>query len=396
MKQRQKAIIASVITAATLSGTSTAVKADWWENISLAGFATTTYRQSNDKVQWLPAVAEPGAMGSPATMPKYTNGIDENGSFNGTNFGFNINARVNDTVTLTSQFMANQSEADYALALDWALATFQLSDEIALRTGKIKFPVGIVNEYVDVNYANPWISAPAVIYSQEGNGPQATREAYTGASLLYNTENGDWYYGVDLFGGEVHLEDSFVKNMAGITASANWDETIQFQASHYSGTMYPELSSPMYAMTNGKKHQSTILSVKADWNNVLFMYENAAVKMDGVINGASTDIMNSDSWYTTLGYQIGDFLPHYTYQSLKKGDGDENKVSTIGLRWDAMSSVAIKFEVSQISTVVGTNGMFLGGLFGVESDVPAGTPGGNLIKPADDVTMFGISVDLIF
>lgn len=394
MKQTQKTLVAS-ITALLLCGTSTATNADWWEDISLAGFANTTYRHTNEKVQWLPNISEPGVMGAPATMPKYNNGIDKDALFTAS-YGFNVNARVNDMVTLTSQFLAHQNEDNYALKLDWAVATFQLSDEVALRTGKIKFPIGIVNEYVDIKYALPWIEAPAVIYSEKAYASQSTRESYTGASLLFNVEMGDWYYDTDLFTGQVRLDESTLKNTAGITARANWNETVLFQASHYRGTMTPDLSNPMYAMMIGGEHQATLLSIKADWNNVLFFYENATVNMDLNPNSLSEDLMNTDSWYTTLGYQMGDFLPHYTYQNLKQGDGDENKVSTIGLRWDAMSSVAIKFEVSRISTTVGNKGILLGGLYGVESDAAVGVPGGNLIKPANDVTMFGLSVDMIF
>jgi len=365
MNQRPKALLASVITAATIGGTSTPVNADWWEKISISGFATAAYQQSNEDVQWQPDIDEDGGMGSPPTMPKYINGIDKNGSFRGTNYGLNISSPINDFVSLSSQLMATSEEENYIVNLDWAIIAMQLNDELVLRTGKIKFPVGIVNEYVDVNYANPWIKAPAVIYSSATYGSQATREAYTGASLLYNVDVGDWYYDVDLFGGEVGLEEASLKNTAGITFRANWDDMLLLQASHFNGTMYMHRNNPVFSMMNGN-------------------------------TGASTDIMNSDSWYSTLGYQVGDFLPHFTYQSLKQGDGDENKISTIGLRWDLASSVAVKFELSQISTVVGTKGIFRGGLFGVESDAGIGVPGGNLINPADDVTMFGMSVDVIF
>lgn len=397
MSLSKKTVIASAITAAMLCGASTAAKADdWWEKINLAGFATTTYQQSNDKVQWQPRVEEPGVAGMPQVLPKYTNGVDENGSLRGTRYGFNISAQVNDFTTINSQLFASQQEGHYALRLDWAVVSFQLTDEVAVRTGKIKFPVGIYNEYVSVGYAMPWIQAPAVIYSPEPYGARAVREAYTGASLLYNAEAGDWVYDIDLFGGQVDFEDALLKNMIGLTAGANWDDTVQFQASHYQGTTYPDLSNPMFMMINEQSNHTTVLSVKADWNDILFVYETSKVELDGVMAGVPTELMYTDSWYSTLGYQIGDFLPHYTYQSLEQGDGDENKISTLGLRWDVASSVAVKFELSRVSTVVGSQGIFLGGLFGVESDVPAGTAGGNLIKPADDVTMYGISVDVIF
>ena len=101
--------------------------------------------------------------------------------------GLTVNAKVNKRLRFASQMFASKKE-EFDLHIVWAFADLSLTDELNLRTGKIKFPVGLVNEYRDVGYATPWIKAPVVIYSELGapNGPQITREGYTGASLLGN------------------------------------------------------------------------------------------------------------------------------------------------------------------------------------------------------------------
>ena len=83
-----------------------------------------------------------------------------------------------------------------------------------------------------------------------------------------------------------------------------------------------------------------------DWNDIIGYAEWA--KTD-----TQDDVTSGLSWYTTLGYQIGDFLPHITYQELLKGaDTDEEqlqRMATAGLRYDLYDEADIKIEYSRIN-----------------------------------------------
>lgn len=335
---------------------------NWVDRTEINGFMSTRYSLT-DEAQYFQGTAA-------------TEGINEDGSFKGTKFGININSKVSDRLTVASQFRAGIGDNNYDTTLDWAFASLKLSDEIDLRLGKIKFPVGIVNEYIDVGVAYPWIEAPMVIYSESSSGPQATREAFTGAGLQWERELDAWTLGADAFFGQVNLDGMRVKKLLGLTARAGWDDVVQIQASTYQGDMKPDDTTTMMGgMMSNKQHSATLVGINADWNNIVFFGEWADVEMD-VSNMMGVKILDSSAWYTTLGYRLSDqLMPYATHQQWEQGDGDGHKIATAGLRYGLSPSIALKLEQSNIKT---TNT----GLFAA--------------APTGDTAMTSIAIDVIF
>ena len=218
---------------------------------------------------------------------------------------------MNEDLTVEMLLMSADGHEKYSTHVDWAFASFRLTDDFTLRTGKIKFPVGLVNEYVDVGVTYPWIRAPLLLYSEETVGPQAAREAYTGASLLWEVEVGDWSLGSDLFFGQVDLEGMTVKGTLGVTLRANWDDTVEFQASTYQGNMKTDPAGPM-AVINEKAHSAKLVGAKLDWNDVVAYAEVAKVEMDVTAGGQR--IGDSDAWYVTLGYRLARIIHEHRKQ----------------------------------------------------------------------------------
>ncbi|HHH35204.1 MAG TPA: hypothetical protein ENK48_00060 [Gammaproteobacteria bacterium] len=333
----------------------------WVDRTRVDGFFSTRYSITDEKTAWL------GDHDSA--------GIDKDGSFYGTKLGLNISSNLSDRVTVATQLFSAIQDDSYVVHVDWAFATFQLNDTLALRTGKIKYPVGIVNEYVEVGVTYPWIQAPVVIYSEQMQGPQATRESYTGGSLLWDISAGDWAWTLDVFGGQVGLEMMDVRQMIGATGRANWDDTVIFQVSGYQGKMETDTSNPMMGPMNNQEHAAVVGGVKIDWNNWLVYSEVAKVTMDfedmaGVAAG------DSDSWYATLGYRFGKWLPHVTYQDWERKNGDGQQISTVGLNYNVSNQVVVKAEFSQVDT--DGDGLF--------EDTPEN----------DSMNMFSLAVDTVF
>jgi len=353
---------------------------DWYDKVSIAGFSSAMFHLTDEA---LPFNGGPGA------------GHDDQGSFSGTKMGLNINAQINEKFTFASQFFGAKEEDAYAVHIDWAFGALKLSDSVTLRTGKLKYPVGLVNEYVDVGYALPWVNAPTSFYSELGpaeNGPSITREGYTGISLLWTFDMADWEMELDLFGGEIELEDAGLRKLGGVSLVANMDDELLLKLTYNTGTMenvvlegadpagtpWEQAKFNMMQIMGGKAHEVVTFGVKYDANDILFMYEWADVIM------ADVRAMETHSWYTTLGYQMGSFLPNITYENFTQGDGsgafdDDQDIITLGVRWDYITNVAIKFEVSQIKLNQGN------GYFGYEFDPSSNT-----------TNMFGTSLDLVF
>jgi len=308
-------------------------------------------------------------------------GINDDGSFQGTKLGLTITTQVDDDLSVAALLMSAADENGYSTHVDWAFASFRLSDDFTLRAGKLKFPVGLVNEYVDVGVTYPWISAPILLYTAETAGPQATREAYTGASLLWESDigNGDWSVGSDLFFGQVDLENMTVKGVLGATLRANWDDAFELQASSYRGTMHTNaMMNAMMAAMDEREHAATLLGAKVDWNNIVAYVEAASVEMDFTMMGRA--VGDSDSWYATLGYRMGKFLPHITRQDWERDNGNNHQISTLGVAYSLSDSVVLKAEQSRIDT---DNFAMQAGLF-------------NSMPSSGSTDMTSIAVDVVF
>ncbi len=341
-------------TAAALLCTLTLNAGNWADRIGLSGFATAKYQQLDEDNFFNGGNGE---------------GVGKDGSWYNTKFGINITAPVDEKISVAAQLFATH-EDDFNMVLDWGFISYSLTDEVSLRSGKIKFPVGIVNEYIDVGNTYPWINPPELFYTEIASGPNVTREAYTGASALWETEAGETEIGIDLFGGEIGLESMNLKKLLGMKIRLDWDDIVAFQATYYRGTMRDTAIAAM----EGKIHSNIALGLNFDWNDLIGYAEWAKTDME-------LEAMNGTSWYATLGYQMDEWLPHLTFQHFSKGKDSatpqEQEMVTAGVRYDISDSSDLKVEYSRIKTKKGK------GLF-------ANTP-------VDDTAgRFGIAIDVVF
>jgi len=293
--------LVTVALAVGLTIGSSMVTADenWSDRLSFSGFANADYHITNDSA---PYNDEKGQ------------GHDDKGTFSGTSVGLNFRADISERFNFAAQIFATEEEDSFNAHFEWAFATLKLTDNLETRIGKAKLPAGLVNEYVKVGYALPWINAPAVIYSELGlpGGPQVTREAYTGVALVGNHNTGEWTFGGNLFCGDVDLSSGELRQLYGLTLNADWNDLVQFQATYYTGEMNGITTMPSM---NGQDNKAWLIGAKADWNNVVVYAEKARVEM-GNISAA-----DRDSWYTTVGYRFGKVLPFINYESYERGTG---------------------------------------------------------------------------
>lgn len=371
-----------------------ALSADWTDRVSIKGFASAVYQKTDEQVyfngdcdrefngmmqQPCSDSPEDDENGTTNGLSPDSGGINQDGSFRRTRVGLNINANVNERVTLQTQFLAAEEEEAFAMHLDWGFINLALNDNNNIRAGKIKMPVGLINEFQAVGYAFPWIEAPQLFYSQNFNGANVTRESYRGVSYVYTTYAGDWSFSSDIFWGNVALEGMSLNNMGGLTLKVDWDESVYAQFSTYSGTM---AHNPRMSQMLDKKHRVKTVGIGGDLDGFLFYGEWANVTM-------GMDMAESDTWYVSIGQQFGDFTVLLTHQDMAKGNGNvmdimknEQTIDAINLRYDFTYNAALKFELSQINTDLGV------GLFGAGAATD--------IKPDDSVNMFGIALDVLF
>jgi hypothetical protein len=365
--------------------------AQWTDTIEIRGFASAVYQTTNEQVffngdckrvfqldEMVPDQCSTiDTLGATNGATPKNGGINKDGSFRRTRVGLNINSSVNKFVTLFTQFTVTE-ENNYNMQMDWGFVSLAADDNNRIRAGKIKMPVGLVNEFQDVGFEFPWIEAPQLFYSVDFGSGNAARESFQGLSYLWEGYSGDWTLTSDLFYGDVDLDGMDLSGMLGYTAKIDWDESIHAQASVFSGKM--KYAPRMNQMLN-ENHQVKTLGIAGDLSDFLFYAEYANVSM-------GAQMPKSNVWYASLGYRFGEITAMLTHQNLETGKGmplpmqDQQSIDTVTLRYDVTRNAALKLELSQITTDVGV------GLFAAS--------GNGDIQPAGSVSMAGVALDVIF
>ena len=89
-----------------------------------------------------------------------------------TRFGLQISSDVSEDMSVVAQILGTGVDGNFNAIIEWAYVDYEINDVASVHVGKIKQPVYLVNDYVEVGYAYPWIRPPAEVYYQ--NNPLNT------------------------------------------------------------------------------------------------------------------------------------------------------------------------------------------------------------------------------
>jgi len=174
------------------------------------------------------------------------------GSFQLTEFGIAVNAKIDDKLRVGGQLMARDFglEGNYAPRLDWAFGEYRPHEVIGLRIGKIKLPIGLYNEERDLDILRPMAFLPQGVYDE------LMREfliAGVGATAFGNVRLGD--------GGDV----DYIAFVGKIDVS---DETtfVRLQKPYLSGAALQSFGAPV---TDYDFHSDTIVAARVVYNTPL-------------------------------------------------------------------------------------------------------------------------------
>ncbi|BAV32851.1 hypothetical protein SCL_0529 [Sulfuricaulis limicola] len=328
--------------------------------------------------------------------------------------GLQISAKVNEDISITGQLLAKARSENSNVEADWAFINYRLSEQFSVRAGKIKFPTFLISDYYEVGYAYPWIRPPQEVYSSNpittlngvdllarfrfgdlsllvqpyfgvSRGAQALvpQEAVTNPaySLCYNAQTASFY---TCLPGTLLYTDFTADALRGINVSLSSDIfTVRV------GTLKTKVNVPGFnVFQDDVKFSSAGLSM--DWHNVVLYSEYFERDIKGLANSA---FPNQKGSYTTLGYRIGKWLPHFTAAQIKDNDNPvgatsgiplDQKSKTLGLRHEVGSGAALKFEVQKVTPKDGTRGLLIA--------APSAAPK----DPGNDVMIYGISLDVVF
>jgi len=123
------------------------------------------------------------------------------GTYDFNNIALLVSNKVEDRTTIWIQVFGNSKK----FGLDWAYVDYQVRNDLSVRAGQIKFPIGLFNEIRDNKLLHLAMMEP-IMYREESD---IIFEAYRGVGINYNGP-----VTVDVFGGAplIESEDPALKN----------------------------------------------------------------------------------------------------------------------------------------------------------------------------------------
>jgi len=366
-------------------------------------------------------------------------GITEDLTFEtDTRFGLQISSDVSENMSVVAQLLGRGTNSNFDAIVEWAYVDYEFADWVSIRAGKIKQPVYLVNDYVEVGYAYPWIRPPVEVYYL--NNPLNT---VNGAELLLSFPVGP---GTLSFQPYIGSNRDDIPNTGGVG---------YFEAENIYGI------DVKYAGRGFTVHASNFQCEVKTFGNLANVPTGFGFDVDVDLNGTgdcdvtaaglNLDIANvvvyaewqertttetlsrpfgdQDAWYATLGYRIGKWLPHITYATI---DGEASTVTpgavscaadsggcntplgavpagtplfnfpvavqtsiTAGLRYEVNDSAALKFEYALVDVEDDPNEL-------ASTNNPLGVNYGlfdtdfTKAPPKDTVGIASIALDVIF
>lgn len=330
-------------------------------------------------------------------------GYLEEGTFeNESLFGLQGVFSISDKTEVTMQLVGRGNE-DWEPALEWAYISHQFTPSFKARAGKMRLPLFMYSDSLEVGYAQPWLRPPEEVY---GAIPVTS---YTGIDGLYDINfdmstltlqafAGESEEDITQSGQEVRLE---VNDLFG--GSATWTDFTWTLRGNYATTNIS---------TGGEDLATDFYGLGFGYNNGSLQILSEFTRLE--IEGATPD---ADAGYLTLAYTFGSLTPYATYSIRETKDDDERPYTrafifsaisnpqsplfgntaaialsdvqntersaySLGVRWDVMSNVALKFDVTRASDFGDTGG----GLAGNTAPVVL----------YDDVDVYSIKLDSAF
>jgi len=358
--------------------------------VRISGFGTGALTWTNtDKAEF----GRPNQAGG--ATKDVTTGVDSN-------FGVQADYAVNSWLSVTGQGLVRKdAQDDFGAELAWAFAKAKVSDDVAIRVGRMGVPAFMISDYRNVGYANTMLRPPAEVYSQmlfnTVDGADVTWQ-HSDAATTYTAQfavgktKADVAGGPSLDGrrvtalnlvaehGPLTVRFGRVDGRLTLNGSASLTALLNTLNTVAAGYKFPQAAQLAKDIdVRDKKASFTSLGATLDWNDIVVQGEYAKRKTDSYIN-------DTTSWYVMGGYRIGKFLPYYSHAKLSI-DGNvhngmpaacpagypaactptlaalngivsnlrytgvsqgEQQTDTVGLRWDFRSSVALKVQFDRV------------------------------------------------
>jgi len=266
---------------------------------------------------------------------------------------------------VTVQATAKAQQDEWKANLEWAYLSLQANDQLMLRAGRLRSPVYMYSESLDVGYSYPWLRLPDEVYSQV----QVTN--YEGADAVYTVPLS---YGSVTFqgaGGQAKNRDYYAYdeqfdidygNLFGASVSLATNDFGMLRIGYVEADITTDISGTV-DVGGGTMRTLSLLDLdkeKGKFTSIGYQYDNGTWVSSNEWTSRmieNDDMEAIDSFYLMGGRRFGDFLPHVTYAQLDDNGGRQSSW-TLGLNYQAAPTVVIKGEYKRVDTKNGYDGVF--------------------------------------
>ena len=329
---------------------------------------------------------------------------------NDSKFGLQVTADVAENMQAVAQILAAGSDENFDLDIEWAYVDWRLNNVMSLRAGKVKEPVFLISDYIEVGYAYPWIRPPQEVYRNNPittiNGMEALFQTnFSNMSLIFQPYIGTNTEAVPGTNDAVEFDASNFYGASLQLASRAFTLQMSFlQTDVAASDISAADSTNNYTAQSVALGEASLVSAGLSWDVNNFVGYTEYVTRDitndvgSGLNPMDALFPDQDAWYITLGYRMGNFLPHITFanseaEPVTGGDfGVTQDSVTLGMRYEINNSAAFKFEVQSITPECGPN---VGCTAGSSGSFVRGTLPADFVD-GDSATMISAAVDIIF
>lgn len=337
-----------------------------------------------------------------------------------TKVGIQGSYKFTDSISGTAQILTKyRASGQYRPEFEWAFAKWQATPGLSLRAGRIGAPFFMVSDFRDVGYANTAVRPPLDVYGQvpvsSVDGGDVSYQTNLGsatvtgtlwggysrndyASALNNTSNG--------VTSAVDPVTVKIKAQLGLNLQAEFDGGFAVRLGHSKGdltidsttnqTLRAGLANVLAGLA-GPAAQSlanqTLDAIATNNTNATFTGIGVSMDRDNIVLASEYTmrrikkgtVADTTGWYVLGGYRFGSFLPYVVLSKLKVDDTNTSlpagytglgqagtaaagalttqyvaqRTTSVGVRWDAMRSAAVKLQFDRVSKPANSNGLFL-------------------------------------
>lgn len=312
--------------------------------------------------------------------------------------GLQVSGKVNEKISATAQLIA-RGENDYEVDAEWAYLTWQASENAKVRAGRLRTPLYMYSDFLDVSYSYPWISAPNEVYYLPFNNVDGF-DYYATAALGSFDTSFQAYFGS--FDSDFSFEDgtqgnASLRNQMGVagTFGKDWwnfraayhqaDVTVDVFSPTLDGFVAQLQANPSFAYLVPRitidEDKSTFLQIGLNIDTGLFVAAAEHVEFEVKDTMLAKNVRD----YLMVGLRFGNFLFHVTgsqaddeiaalsagipasaqtaqligtLNAIAAARDVERDVITLGTRWDLASGTALKFQLDDVDDVRGEQKVF--------------------------------------